>query len=170
MTLVPSSNVASPSSYMEIWYANVPTGSTGTVEWTVGGYGSLAMTVYNLHGQSGGGAATPAAGGTVTYNTTQAEPEGPIAPTVPTGGVGIVYAGRTWLSRNDRHLGKHRQSFWRSHNRPSGRQYRWTDCIAHQRLGQRYHGSDKLRLLRFRRNYVQRGMGTLNIGALSAAA
>ena len=75
-----------------IWYANVTTGSgPQTISWTAGSgsYSSLTISTAYIHGQSGGGAATPTCS---IYNTNQANPPpiGPLAITVAAGGVAFL--------------------------------------------------------------------------------
>lgn len=67
-----------------IWYANVPSGTSGTVSWANSGAGVdvIAITVAQIHGQSGGGAAAPTTTG--LFATNMAQPVGPLSVTVPT--------------------------------------------------------------------------------------
>lgn len=73
-----------------LYYANVTTGTTATISYGSGNSG-MAVVVGTLHGQSGGGSATP--GTPVVQTGTNAQPISLGSLTVPTGGIGIVVAG-----------------------------------------------------------------------------
>lgn len=74
-----------------LWYANVPTGTSGSIVFNSTGASTVSMVVGALHGQSGGGSATPV--NPANYPTLQPQPVGPLSLTVPTGGIGICVAG-----------------------------------------------------------------------------
>lgn len=75
-----------------IFYANVTSGSTGTVAWSAStGLGAICAVVGQIHGQTGGGSATP--NNTGVYDTNQAQPAGPLSTTVSTGGIAFLTGG-----------------------------------------------------------------------------
>lgn len=76
--------------HLSFWYANVPTGTSGSVVMNTTGASTVSIAVGALHGQSGGGSVAPTS--TANFNNIQLQPSGPIALTVPTGGIGVFVA------------------------------------------------------------------------------
>lgn len=72
-----------------LFYANVPTGTTATIEFS-GGASGVSVVVGVLKGQSGGGSATPVNPTTLATGVNQPLS---ITGTVPSGGIGIAIAG-----------------------------------------------------------------------------
>ncbi len=96
-TLGVGNGTAGSTNNSGMWYANVPSGSgVQTVAWSGASLGvaGIACVVGYLTGQSGGGSVTPTNSG--FYNTNQAQPQGPLAITVPSGGIAIDGIGASF--------------------------------------------------------------------------
>jgi hypothetical protein len=77
------------SDQIGLYYANIPSGTTMTVEFP-GGSQSISIAVGILKGQSGGGSATSA---NAVVNTAVGAQPLTVSLTVPAGGIGIAVAG-----------------------------------------------------------------------------
>lgn len=99
-----SGNMAPGNPFMGGWYANVTTGTSCTIALTTVTAKDVGISVWNIHGQTGGGSATPSNSSTILIPIV-AEPV-PLTVTVSAGGTADIMgycsnaasSGFTWVN------------------------------------------------------------------------